>query len=139
MIKHIIEEIKKANEVNDYQKCIELCRKAIPLTDLSEFEEWFRIRFNLVIFLREDSNSKSDNIEESVEILHELLTDTSQKEKPKDWANVNLALGMAYDDRVNGEKQDNLEKAIEYCKQALHIFTKNKYPKYQAAATSFIE
>jgi CHAT domain-containing protein len=45
-----------------------------------------------------------------------------------DWARTNNNLANAYIERIRGIRDENLEKAIEYCNQALNVYTQNYFP-----------
>ncbi len=107
------------------------------LTDLSQTEEWFKARFNLANFLLDDT-SKSESIENAIEILNDLLTYISQETDTEKWAYINLAMGFAYDQRIKGDKHNNLKKVITHYNQALIFFTKEKYPEKWAVTKAGI-
>jgi tetratricopeptide (TPR) repeat protein len=126
-IREILNELKLAEDVGDWKKCIHLCRESLSLIDQSHPEAWFKVRFNFANFLQE--SDQPEDIEEAIKILHELLTNISQEKKPEKYAAVALSLGMTYDRRTRGNRQENLEKVIEYYNQALTVFKKDNYPE----------
>ncbi|NCS29298.1 MAG: DUF3110 domain-containing protein [Microcystis aeruginosa F13-15] len=51
------------------------------------------------------------------------------KNFPEQWAETNNGLGIAYFDRIRGEKAENLEKAIAAYTEALKVYTFNAFPQ----------
>ncbi|NJM22789.1 MAG: CHAT domain-containing protein, partial [Richelia sp. SM1_7_0] len=47
---------------------------------------------------------------------------------PSDWAMTQINLAIAYTIRINGNKADNLERAIQAHQQALSVFTRKAFP-----------
>lgn len=140
-MKNIIElmdEINRAFESEQWQKCISLCKIALPLTDLSEYDSWFDFRFKLSKCLILDSNSHSENIEESIEVLHDVLETLTKDDHPIRWAMVNLGLAYAYDERKKGDRQNNIEILIRYYENALSVFTFESHPEEWAATSAAI-
>ncbi|NER32453.1 MAG: tetratricopeptide repeat protein, partial [Symploca sp. SIO1C4] len=52
----------------------------------------------------------------------------TQQAFPTDWAMTQYNLGIAYYDRITGEKADNLERAISCFQQALEVRTQQAFP-----------
>ena len=129
----ILHRIKLLSKTGEFEKCIELSRKAIAVIDRSNPEEWFELRFDLSNYLLEDENAPSEQVEEAISILNDLLNEIEKHQEAEKWAMVNIGLGYAYDKRVKGDKQKNVEKVIEYYKRALTVLDKDKYPKHWAA------
>ncbi len=125
----LLEEINKAENDNDLSKCIELCRSALLKYDQLDIEKLFKIKIKLALVLKESSDESGEDAEESIKILNSLMLDISQAEEPEKKAKLNLAFGYAYDQRVKGDRNENLKKAIDYYEQALVFFEKEKYPE----------
>ena len=53
---------------------------------------------------------------------------TTRRGFPHDWAKTQLNLAAAYVLRIRGERADNIERAIEHCKQALQVCTREAFP-----------
>ena len=47
---------------------------------------------------------------------------------PVDWAGTMTNLGIAYWNRIRGERAENLEEAIGCCRQALDVTTRQSMP-----------
>jgi uncharacterized protein YjbI with pentapeptide repeats len=48
---------------------------------------------------------------------------------PEHWAMLQHNLGLAYFDRIKGERWDNLQKSIECFNKSLEVFTQDNFPK----------
>ena len=100
----------------------------MEVIDRSSPEEWFELRFDLSNYLLDYENAPSEKVEEAISILNDLLNEIEKHQEAEKWAMVNLGLGYAYDKRVKGDKQKNLEKVIEYYKRALMVFDNPPHP-----------
>jgi len=45
------------------------------------------------------------------------------------WAATQIYLGSAYQDRIRGERAENIDRAIRHLEQALEVFTRDNYPE----------
>lgn len=52
----------------------------------------------------------------------------TREKLPEYWAMLQHNLGLAYFDRIKGERWENLQKSIECFNQSLKVFTKDKFP-----------
>jgi hypothetical protein len=89
--------------------------------------------------------SKDDELESIPKILTEALALSNEYEpidcfyyaleiytRPKfseHWAMLQHNLGLAYFDRIKGERWDNLQRSIECYNKSLEVFTQDKFPK----------
>jgi len=137
-IRTILDEIGKYSEDQEYTKCINLCRKALLLTNKKAFDEWYQIRFMLSNFLREEGKKKPAYIEESIDILFDLLNMTDKKQYPKYWGKVNLGIGFAYNEINTDNKGKNIKSAIKYYKNALRVFSLKEHPEEWAATMAVL-
>lgn len=48
---------------------------------------------------------------------------------PQEWARTKICLGSAYDDRIRGTREENLEQAITTYEEALQIYNREAFPK----------
>ncbi len=62
------------------------------------------------------------------------LTEYTQQGFPYEWARTQNNLGLAYSDRIRGEKAENLEQAIKFYQAALTEYTQQGFP-YEWART----
>ncbi|MGH7999935.1 MAG: CHAT domain-containing protein, partial [Brasilonema sp.] len=60
----------------------------------------------------------------------------TQQAFPQDWAMTQNALGIAYVDRITGEKAENIELAIAAYSAALSVYTQQAFPQDWAATQS---
>lgn len=136
-IKTILDKIGKYSENQEYRKCINLCRKALLLTNIEIFDQWYQIRFMLSNFLREEGKKKPVYIKESIGILFDLLNMTDKTKYPKYWGKVNLGIGFAYHE-ITDNRGKNIELAIKYYKNALTVFSLEKHPEEWAATMAVL-
>jgi hypothetical protein len=57
------------------------------------------------------------------------LTVLTFKKFPQDWARIQNGLGVAYQNRIKGERADNLETTIACYQEALKVYTFETFPK----------
>jgi hypothetical protein len=57
------------------------------------------------------------------------LTVLTVKKFPQDWARIQNGLGIAYQNRIRGERADNLESAIACYQEALKVYTFEAFPE----------
>jgi hypothetical protein len=48
---------------------------------------------------------------------------------PEDWAMTQHNLGNAYRERIQGDRAENLERAIHFYNQAAEVFTRTSFPE----------
>jgi hypothetical protein len=54
----------------------------------------------------------------------------TQKDFPEQWAGTKNNLANAYNNRIKGDRAENIELAINHYEQALMVFTPKEYPSY---------
>jgi hypothetical protein len=65
---------------------------------------------------------------EPIDCFHHALSIYTKEYIPTTyWAMLQHNLGLAYQNRVKGDRLDNLEKSIEYFNNSLEIFTQNEF------------
>jgi hypothetical protein len=74
----------------------------------------------------ESSQSKD---REPIDCFFHALEIYTRPKLPEHWAMLQHNLGLAYFDRIKGERWDNLQKSIECYHNSLEVFTQNKFPK----------
>ncbi|MCF2145915.1 CHAT domain-containing protein [Desmonostoc muscorum LEGE 12446] len=60
------------------------------------------------------------------------LTVRTREALPVDWAMTQNNLGLAYIDRIRGNKAENIERAIQACTYALEVRTRQTFPQQWA-------
>ena len=100
------------------EDAITLCREALALVGLENFEDWYSIRISLALCLLERSPGGTEDIEDARRIYLDILENI-----PKcDWrkrASVCRNLGYLHEERIQNTRGDNLKKALEYYELAL--------------------
>lgn len=68
------------------------------------------------------------NLELSIIAYEQAFQVYTRDNFPKDWAMTQNGLGVAYSDRIRGEKAENIELSIAAYKQALQVRTLDTFP-----------
>ncbi|MEH2142483.1 CHAT domain-containing tetratricopeptide repeat protein [Nostoc sp.] len=79
-------------------------------------------------------SNKASSMEIAIIGYEVALTVRTHKAFPQDWAMTQNNLGLAYHDRIVGERAENLEQAITCLHDALKVYTFNAFP-YEWAST----
>jgi tetratricopeptide (TPR) repeat protein len=66
---------------------------------------------------------------EPIDCFYHALEIYTRPKFPEHWAMLQHNLGLAYFDRIKGERWENLQKSIECFHKSLEVFTKDKFPK----------
>jgi Pentapeptide repeats (8 copies) len=72
--------------------------------------------------------SKSNEYE-PIDCFYHALEIYTRPKFPKHWAMLQHNLGLAYFDRIKGERWENLQKSIQCFYNSLEVFTQDKFPK----------
>lgn len=65
---------------------------------------------------------------EPIDCFNHALQIYPRQQFPEYWAMLQHNLGLAYFQRNQGDRQDNLEKSIECFKKSLEIYTQHEFP-----------
>jgi CHAT domain-containing protein/tetratricopeptide (TPR) repeat protein len=68
------------------------------------------------------------NIEQAIEALNQALEVCTREAMPAEWAEITVGLGVAYYERIQGDKAENLEQAIKLIHEALQVLTRQRMP-----------
>ncbi len=69
-----------------------------------------------------------NNALEPIDCFYHALEIYNRPKFPEHWAMLQHNLGLAYFDRIKGERWENLQKSIECFHKSLEVFTKDKFP-----------
>jgi hypothetical protein len=72
--------------------------------------------------------SQSNDLE-PIDCFYHALEIYTRPKFPEHWAMLQHNLGLAYFDRIKGERWENLQKSIECYDNSLEVFTKEKFPE----------
>ncbi len=125
----LLREIKEANNNGNIEECITLCKKGLRLSNIEQFNDWYGLRINMVRFLLMLNKNKTNNIEEAITLIKEMLDTILTEKNPKEWASLQRNLGYLYDKRIAGQRGNNIKKIIEHYMKALTYFSKKEYPE----------
>lgn len=74
----------------------------------------------------------ANNIEIAIAGFKVVATVATRDTFPENWAKVQNNLGVAYNDRIRGDRPDNLERAIAFYEAALQVCTREAFPEQWA-------
>ncbi len=66
---------------------------------------------------------------EPIDCFYHALEIYTRPKFPEHWAMLQHNLGLAYFDRIKGERWENLRRSIECYHKSLEVFTQDKFPK----------
>ncbi|WP_373540883.1 hypothetical protein [Chamaesiphon sp.] len=66
---------------------------------------------------------------EPIDCFYYALEIYTKEKLPEYWAMLQHNLGLAYFDRIKGERLENLQKSIECYHNSLEVFTRDKFPE----------
>jgi uncharacterized protein YjbI with pentapeptide repeats len=66
---------------------------------------------------------------EPIDCFYHALEIYNRPKFPEHWAMLQHNLGLAYFDRIKGERWENLQNSIECFNQSLEVFTQNEFPE----------
>ena len=72
---------------------------------------------------------RADNLEKAIAAYEAALTVRTREALPREWAQTQNNLALAYWNRIRGDRADNLEKAIAAFEAALTVFTREALPR----------
>ena len=75
-------------------------------------------------------SSRANNIEIAITGYQIVLSNREQGSET--WAGTQNQLAIAYRNRINGSRADNLERAIGFCEAALMVYTLENFPEQWA-------
>jgi tetratricopeptide (TPR) repeat protein len=75
---------------------------------------------------------ESGSYEEAIACYQSALQFYTSESSPQDWAEIQNNLGLAYRERIQGEKAENLEQAIASYTGALQVYTRDAFPQHWA-------
>jgi uncharacterized protein YjbI with pentapeptide repeats len=66
---------------------------------------------------------------EPIDCFYYALEIYTREKLPEHWAMLQHNLGLAYFDRIKGERWENLQRSIECFNKSLEVFTQDKFPE----------
>ncbi|PSB58527.1 hypothetical protein [Chamaesiphon polymorphus] len=66
---------------------------------------------------------------EPIDCFYHAIEIYAKADYPEYWAMLQHNLGLAYQNRIHGDRKENLERSIECFHQSLEIYTKNDFPE----------
>ncbi|NEO53318.1 MAG: hypothetical protein F6K54_09640 [Okeania sp. SIO3B5] len=104
--------------------------KTLPKVEAAEKQEFIKRVTAISSLIRKfDGGVRATNLEIALtghKIVASILTPT---ETPRNWVVIQNCLGLTYLKRVQGERDENLRKAIAYFNAALDFCTQEQFPK----------
>ncbi len=72
-------------------------------------------------YANSQTGDPAQNIEQAIALLEEAVLVLNRRERPTEWAGIQIDLGEAYRKRLRGERPANLARAIMLYQQALEV------------------
>ncbi|MBH8566353.1 CHAT domain-containing protein [Nostoc sp. CENA67] len=117
----------RGNKANNLRKAIKCFKLALKVCT-PKSEHWAKIQNELGnAYLKIEKKGKVDSLlkEAAINAFTSALNVFSNEEDSYEWATTQKNLGNAYRQRKEGNKDENLEKAIKAFESTLKIFDKN--------------
>jgi tetratricopeptide (TPR) repeat protein len=130
----IRKELVRASRDKSRGKSMRLARQGLSVTTPDSLEDWAFFGLTLARLLvtgrdqERDGRIKTGEIEEALQLYGAILNNLSFAQDPRIWANAQLGIALAYDERRIGDREDNLQKAIHHYEESLKFFTRQRYP-----------
>ena len=129
------DHIQKNPAVN-LERAIACCQIALDVYfQLSLLEPWARTQNNLALIYKDRIwGNPAENLEKAIECCYNALKFYTHgafsltEHHRWQWATIQSNLSMMFANRSYGEKTNNLEQALAYCKNALQVFTRKAFP-----------
>jgi CHAT domain-containing protein/tetratricopeptide (TPR) repeat protein len=102
--------------ISCYEGCVELF---VRIKGIAPLETYISLAD---VYTGRIKGIRSENIEKSIEYLSLARNKLNRKKSPLDWADVNLNLGNALLQRIEGERADNIERAIVAFDHAYQVY-----------------
>lgn len=107
------EQISEAMARRDVEGAIALCRRALHYIDAREFQSWYAVNISLALCLLERDPKGSEDVEEAKEIYLNILDNLPENDWQKR-SSILRNLGHLFEEKIRGNRGDNIEKAIHY-------------------------
>ncbi|HVG22423.1 MAG TPA: CHAT domain-containing protein [Blastocatellia bacterium] len=133
-LRSILSKLDKPSFRADARSRVELCRRALDLTDKEMFPYlWADLHYEIAACLIGDSDEGGDErVETIIENLGEALQVYTRDADAYKWSLITSDLAYAYFDRGAGSREENIDRAIELHRQALSKFDKSQSPEMWA-------
>jgi CHAT domain-containing protein len=135
----VIETLLRLNAGDDSAiRAIEHRRKVIELCRMQGIDNALAVlsgtqnvenNINAIIQALEQPVRSLAEIPERVELCEQALALVNRALHPELWATLQIKIGNYMAQNTQGDRAENLEKAIGHFKQALHVFTREVFPE----------
>jgi CHAT domain-containing protein/tetratricopeptide (TPR) repeat protein len=119
-----------------FQNALQVYDHALQVYDRNPFsQKWAMVQYNLgraYDDLREvgqDYEAWAENCEEAIKCYEKALKVFTQQVDSVQWGYCHYNLGIAYNERTQGDPAENQEKAVKHCQDALQVRTYENYPQ----------
>jgi len=111
----------RGDRIENIEKAIQCYNASLKVRTRTSFpKDWAETLSNLAGVERTLAN---ESIERSIERLQQVLEVRTRDTSPYDWAETQNNLAIAYTNRINGDRAENIQQAIKYYEQALEVYT----------------
>lgn len=122
---------ERTGRPSDWDRAVGVLREALEANLDDHGPQWVSAAVNLSIALRH-----SGDVEAAIPLMRQTLHRTEQGEFWTAWAATQNNLGTALLDRVEGDRDENVEQAITAFDSARRVWTREAYPVEWALTTA---
>jgi tetratricopeptide (TPR) repeat protein len=130
-------ELAAAKRSQNWPECVRICRTWVATVTPDDFESWYGSRICLADYLqevgREPETVAGPYIEEARSLYEEALPRSSKQATPEKWSSTHRNLGEVYREREEGDRRENLQRAIQHYEKSMAIITRGKDPELWAS------
>ena len=119
-INNFIDDLSQAKKSKDWTKCIQICREALNELPKENIEDVYAFKIYLAFSLF--MSQSKENLEAAIRIYKNLLKKTSMKGDAKQKGSLYRSLGRAYQERMVGDRKNNLSLAIKFLQKSLNFY-----------------
>ncbi len=122
---------ERTGQPSDWKRAIDVLREALAESSAGALREWVSAAVNLSIVLYH-----AGGVEEAVPLMREILKRTEAGGFWTAWASTQNNLGNALLDRVEGDRDENVDQAISAYDSARRVWTREAFPADWALTTA---
>jgi CHAT domain-containing protein/tetratricopeptide (TPR) repeat protein len=128
------------NRASNLREAINHYERALRVFDKGVLTRWATVQTSLADTLWKLGNLErfehpeqaADDFDRAVTLCREVVRALDPLPRSHRWALAHYNLGNAYSDRINGDREENQERAIEHYTQALKFYTPQAFPTHWA-------
>lgn len=127
----IANELERLKSPSDMPRRAALCRRALKLISRKRYpDSWASIQNELGRSLLQNLSGvhQAENLELAIAAFQQALEVYTRQDWPVQWGQTMNTLGLAYHNRIRGNKAENMEQAIDILQQARQVLSPETTP-----------